>query len=174
MRAEKQLLLDEIKEKIEESKGFVALNYQNFTAARAREFRDKMAEIGGEFEVVRKRVFIKAAESVGIQVDAKSLSGHVGIVFAREEATQIAKGTVKFGEDNDKAVSVLGGHIDGVLCTAEDVEAIAKLPGIQEMRAQILAVLEAPMAQTVQTFHAVLASVLYCAEERSKKEEAQK
>lgn len=173
MRAEKQLLLDEIKEKIEESKGFVALNYQNFTAARAREFRDKMAEVGGEFEVVRKRVFIKAAESVGIQIDAKTLSGHVGIVFAKEETTKLVKGAVKFGEDNDKAVAVLGGHIDGALCTAEDVEAIAKLPGIQEMRAQILAILEAPMSQTAQVLQAALTSILYCVEERSKKEEVQ-
>jgi len=170
MREEKQLLLDEIKEKIEESAGFVALNYQNFTAAKARAFRDKMAEVGGEFEVVRKRVFIKAAESVGIQIDTKTLSGHVGIVFAHEEATPVVKEAVKFGEDNDKAVTVLGGHIEGVVCTAEDVEALAKLPGIQEMRALILATLEAPMAQTVQIFQAVLASVLYCAEERSKKE----
>src|ERR1044071_9348759 len=99
MRAEKQLLLDEIKEKIEGSKGFVALNYQNFTAAKAREFRDKMAEVGGEFEVVRKRVFIKAAESVGIKIDAKLLTGHVGIVFAQDEPTPVVKGAVKFGEE---------------------------------------------------------------------------
>jgi large subunit ribosomal protein L10 len=169
MREEKQLLLDEIKEKIEESKGFVALNYQNFTAARAREFRDKMAEIGGEFEVVKKRVFIKAAESLGIQIDAKSLQGHVGIVFTQEDTTPVVKGTVKFGEDNDKAITVLGGHIDGAVCTAEDVEAIAKLPTLPELRAQILGTLEAPMAQTAQVFHAILASILYCLEERSKK-----
>jgi large subunit ribosomal protein L10 len=170
MREEKQLLLDEIKEKIEGSKGFVALNYQNFTAARARDFRDKMAEVGGEFEVVRKRVFIKAAESMGIPMDIKSLSGHVGIVFAQTDTTPVVKKTVQYGEDNEKAVTVLGGHIDGAVCTAEDVEAIAKLPGLQEMRAQILGVLEAPMAQSVQVFHALLASILYCTDAKSKKE----
>lgn len=173
MRAEKQLLLDEIKEKIEGSKSFVALSYQNFTAAKARAFRDTIAEIGGDFEVVRKRVFIKAAESVGMQINAKTLTGHVGVVFAKSEATQIIKGAVKFGEDNEKAIALLGGYIDGALCSAEDVEAIAKLPGIQEMRAQLLATFEAPMAQTAQVLQAVLTSVLYCAEERSKQEEAQ-
>jgi len=169
MRAEKQLLLDEIKDKIEGSKGFVALNYQNFTSARARDFRGKMADVGGEFEVVRKRIFVKAAESLGLQFDAKQLKGHVGIVFACEDATAVVKGAVKFGEDNDKTVTVLGGHIDGAVCTAEDVEAIAKLPGLQEMRAQLLGLLEAPMAQTAQIHHAILASVLYCIEEKGKK-----
>lgn len=169
MREEKQLLLDEIKEKIEDSKGFVALNYQNFTADRTREFRSLMAEVGGEFEVVKKRVFIKAAESVGIQIDPETLKGHVGIVFAREETTPIVKGSVKYGEDNEQAVTVLGGHIDGVVCTAEDVEAIAKLPSLQEMRAQFLGLLEAPMAQTAQVLQAALTSVLYCLEEKGKK-----
>lgn len=169
MREEKQLLLDEIKEKIEESSGFVALNYQNFKSARARLFRDKMTEIGGEFEVVRKRVFIKAAESIGLRFDIEKLQGHVGIIFAHGDATPVIKGVVKFGEDNDKAVTVLGGHIEGVVCSAEDVEAIAKLPGIREMRAQIVGLLEAPMAQTVQAFQAILTGVLYCLEEKGKK-----
>ena len=169
MRQEKQLLLDEIKEKIENSKGFVALNYQSFTAARAREFRDKIAEVNGEFEVVRKRVFIKAAESIGIKIDAQDLAGHVGIVFAQDEITRVIKGAVKFSEDNDKAVAVLAGHIDGVVCTAEDVEAIAKLPGLTEMRALTVGLLQAPMAQTVQVLQAVLTSVLYCLEEKGKK-----
>ncbi len=168
MREEKQLLLDEVKEKIEESKGFVALNYQNFTAARARQFRDKMAEVGGEFEVVRKRVFIKAAETVGIQIDAKMLSGHVGIVFATDDTTPVIKQAVKFGEDNDKAVTVLGGQVEGSLLGAEDVEAIAKLPALPEMRAQLLGLFEAPMAQTAQVIQAVLTGVLYCLEEKGK------
>lgn len=170
MRAEKQLLLDEIKEKITGSTGFVALQYKDLTASRAREFRDKMAELGGDFEVVRKRIFIKAAESVGIKFELDGLQGHVGVVFAEEDVTPIAKGALKFGEDNDKAVSLLGGRIEGEVCSAEDVEAIAKLPSLQELRAQFVGLIEAPMAQTAQVLHAVLAGVMYCLEEKSKKE----
>lgn len=169
MREEKQLLLDEIKEKIEESCGFVALNYRNFTAARVRGFRDQMSELGGDFEVVRKRVFIKAAASVGVHFDVKALNGHVGVLFAQKDATQLVKGAVKFGESNENALTLLGGHIEGEVCTAADVEAIAKLPGIREMRAQILALFEAPMAQTAQILQAVLTAVPYCLEEKSNK-----
>jgi large subunit ribosomal protein L10 len=169
MREKKQLLLDEIKEKIEESRGFVALNYRSFTAAKARQFRDSMAEIGGEFEVVRKRVFVKAAESVGIQFHIEKLQGHVGIVFARQDVTQIIKGAMKFSEENDHAVTFLGGHVDGVVCSAEEVDGIAKLPGIQELRAQFVGLLAAPMSQSVQVLQAVLTNVLYCLEEKGKK-----
>lgn len=170
MRAEKQLLLDEVKEKIEGSQGFIVASYQQLTAAKARAFRDSVAEVGGEFEVVRKRVFIKAAEAAGIQFDEQALGGHIGIIFAAEDVTKVAKTTVKYGDDNEKTVAVLGGQIEGEICTAEEVEAIAKLPSLQELRAQILGLFEAPMAQTVGTLQAALASILYCIEEKSKKE----
>lgn len=170
MREEKQLLLDEVKEKIESSKGFIITRYASFTAPRAREFRDKMAEIGGEFEVVKKRVFIKAAEICGIKLDLSSLGGHVGVIFAHEDTTQLAKTALKYGEENDNAIAILGGRIDGEAYSGSDVEAIAKLPGLAELRAQILGLFEAPMAQTVGSIQAVLTSVLYCLEEKSKKE----
>src|SRR5690625_2274873 len=168
MRAEKQLLLDEIKEKIEESSGFVIAKYQNFSAMRAREFRDHVAEVGGEFEVVRKRVFIKAALEAGVELDEKALEGHVGIVFACDDVTQVVKSTVKYGDENNKAVAVLGGHIEGEFCSAEKVEAIAKLPSLQQLRAQILGLFEAPMSQTLGAIQAILTSVPYCLEEKSK------
>jgi len=171
MRAEKQLLLDEIQEKIEGSKGFIVARYQDFSAARAREFRDHVAEVGGEFEVVRKRVFVKAALASGIEFDVQALEGHVGIIFAQDDVTQVAKSTVKYGDDNDKSVAVLGGQIEGEYCSAEEVEAIAKLPSLQELRAQILGLFEAPMSQTVAAFQAALTSILYCVEEKSKKDE---
>lgn len=169
MREEKRLLLDEVKEKIEGAKGFVTLNYQNFTAAKIREFRDTVAQMGGEFEVVKKRVFLKAAELAGIHINESSLSGHVGIVFAYEDEARLVKGAVKFGEAHENTLTVLGGHLEGVHCTAEDVEAMAKLPALPQMRAQLLGLFEAPLSQTLQVFQALLCSVLYGIDEREKK-----
>ncbi|MCH9608939.1 MAG: 50S ribosomal protein L10 [Chlamydiales bacterium] len=169
MREEKQFLLDEITDKIKASKGFIVANYQEFTASRSREFRDVLAESGGEFEVVRKRVFIKAAESLGLKFELEKLKGHVGLVFAYEDTTKLAKGTVKFGEDNNDTISVLGGQVDGELCSAEDMIALAKLPSLNELRSQIVGLLQAPMAQTASVLQSALTSVLYCMEEKSKK-----
>lgn len=170
MREEKKFLLEEVKEKIEKSDGFIVASYKGFSAPRVKDFRNKMAEIGGEFEVVKKRVFIKAAETLGIDFNLQALSGHVGVIFAHDDAMAVAKGAVKYGEDNNNILSVLGGKIDGERCSAEDVEVIAKLPSLNELRAQILGLFEAPMAQTVGAIQAVLTSVLYCLEEKSKKE----
>lgn len=171
MRQEKQLLLDEVKEKIEISKGFVIASYQGLTAERARTFRDKIAEAKGDFEIVRKRVFVKAAEKVGLKLNSKELTGHIGILFAFEDPLAVSKIAVKFGEENDKAVKILGGMIEGAVCSGEEVEALTQLPSLPELRAQILGLFQAPMAQTLGVIQAALTSLLYCVDEKSKKEE---
>jgi large subunit ribosomal protein L10 len=169
MIEEKQFLLDEVKEKIGKAKGFVMLSYQTLNASRARAFRSQMAHIGAEFAVGRKRLLVKAAEEQGISLRELPLSGHIGILLTYEDATAIVKAAAKFTEENDKSLTLLGGHIDGALCTAEDIDAIVKLPSLPEMRAQLLALLMAPMTQTAQTCQAILASILYCIEEKTKK-----
>lgn len=171
MRQEKQLLLDELSEKIRESKGFLVTEYKGLTASQSRQFRNSMFEFGAEFEVVRKRVFIKAAEHSGLPVGNQTFQGHVGVIFTAQDPTEMVKQAVKYSESNGNSLVPLAGHIDGVLCSGEDILAIAKLPGIQELRAQFLGLLEAPMAQTVGVVQSMLTSVLFCLEEKSKQSE---
>ncbi len=168
MRKDKQLLLDEVKDKIEGSNGFIVIRYQ-FDAVKARRFRDLVSEANADFEVGRKRVIVKAAEERGIKFNVEDFSGHIGVIFANEDASKVSKFAFKYSEENEKEIEVLGGHIDGQICSAQDVEAIAKLPGLNELRSQFLGLLEAPMSQTLATIEAVLTSVPYCLEEKAKK-----
>lgn len=170
MIVEKQLLLDEMHEKLTQSKGFLITRYGDFNANRSREFRDVVAE-AGELKVVRKRVFIKAAEKQGIKLSVADLQGHIGIVFIHDDATKMCKKVVGYGEKTENAVAVLGGFIDGAVCSGEDIQAIATLPSLEEMRSQFLGLLEAPMSHTVGTIQAVLTSILYCLEEKGKQEQ---
>lgn len=170
MRAEKQLLLDEVKEKIEKSNAFILTQYSSFKADAADRFRKEVADTGAEFEVVRKRVFVKAAASLGITIDPASLTGHIGIVFSDKDPIETTKFVFKFGEDNGKAIAVIGARLDGRLYAAADVAKLSKLPSKDEMRAQFLGLLEAPMAETLAVMDALLTSVIYCVDNKSKKE----
>lgn len=174
MRQEKQLLLDEIKEKIEESSAFILTKYQNFTADKARNFRDILAKSNGDFEVVRKRVFIKAAEAAGIKLEASAFEGHVAVIFAKEDVVEVSKAALKFGEDTESAVEIIGGHLEGQFYNAADVKTIARLPGKQEMQAQFLGLLEAPLSQTLATLEAILTSLPHCLENKCNKDSENK
>lgn len=168
MRQDKQLLLDEIKGQIEHYDSFVVMSYQKLTANKANELRREVGKLGGNVGVMRKRVLIKAAEAAGVTLDVKTLPGHIGLVYAIKDPIEMTKFVIKFGEDNDKKIEVIGGRIDGQLYNASQVEVLSKLPGKDEMRAQLLSTFEAPMAQTLAVMDALLSSVVYCLDNKAK------
>lgn len=170
MRDEKQLLKQEIKDKMDHYGSFVIMQYVGLAANAANDFRREIGKMGGDVEVVRKRVLVKAAEDAGIQLDPASLTGHIGIVFLGQDPLETTKAVFKFSQDREKAIQVLGGLFDGRLYAGADVEKLSQLPSLDEMRAQFLGTLEAPMAQTLAVMEALLASVMYCLDNKSKQE----
>lgn len=171
MRKEKQLLLDEVKGQIENFNSFVIMRYLSIDANKINEFRRQVAGIGGSVEVMRKRILVKAAKSAGVEIDVEALPGHIGLIYAGKDPIEMTKFVFKFGQDNDKAIEVIGGRFEGQIYNAADVEMLSKLPGKDEMRAQLLATLEAPMAQTLAVVEALLSSVVYCLDNKCKKDQ---
>lgn len=168
MRPEKQLLLNEIKNKIDQSKGFLLTRYHKMNPNLASEFRTILAKAESDFEVVRKRILMKAAEAAGCSLDPKNLSGHIGIVFAETDLLQTTKIVFKFRQDNEEVVEVIGGRFEGMLYSANDIEQLSKLPSKDEMRSQFLGLLEAVPSQTLGVIDALLTSVIYCIDNKSK------
>lgn len=171
MRPEKELLKQEIREKIEQYPTFVIMKYKGLTANTANNFRREVKKVGGEVEIVRKRVLVKAAEDAGLTVQDVTLDGHIGLVFFGKDPFESTKMVFKFSQENDKVIQVLGGRFEGKLYNAEDVEALSKLPSKDEMRAQLLSTLEAPMSQTLAVIEALLTSVAHCLDNKCKKED---
>jgi large subunit ribosomal protein L10 len=174
MRAEKELLKQEVVDKFHQFPSFVVMQYAKLTANTANDFRREVRKMGGDVEVMRKRVLVKAANDAGISLDASSLQGHIGIVFFGKDALEGTKTVFKFSQDREKVIQVIGGRFDGQLYSGEDVERLSKLPSQTEMRAQFLGLLEAPLAQTLAVIEALLASVPHCLENKSKAEESPK
>lgn len=171
MRDEKQLLLDEIKGQITQYNGsFVLMRYLGLSANKANEFRREVGKTGGNVEIVRKRVLIKAAEAAGVALDLDALPGHIGLVFSGKDPIETTKVVFKFSQETNNAIEVIGGRIEQQLYSGADIEALSKLPGKSEMRAQLLGTLEAPMAQTLAVMEALLTSVAYCLDNKAKQE----
>jgi large subunit ribosomal protein L10 len=167
MRPEKQLLLNEITDKIAGSKAIVIASYKRLEPNAASVFRTNLAKTGGSLEVVKKRVLIKAAQVAGVAIDPAQLQGHIAVVFANEDPIQTTKTVYQFCKENEAVLEVIGGRFEGAICSAKDVEQISKLPSKDEMRSQFLGTLEAPLSQTLSVIEAMLTSVMYCLDNKS-------
>jgi large subunit ribosomal protein L10 len=166
MRREKQLLLDDIRDRINASNALVVTRYSKLQPNKVAGFRSELAKTGGSLAVVKKRVLLKAAKESGVALDSDTLEGHIAVIFLSEDPFATTKAIYQFSNENDKVLEILGGRFEGTLCSALDVEMISKLPNKDEMRAQLLGTLEAPLSQTLAVMDALLTSVMHCLENK--------
>ena len=166
MRAEKQFLLDEIREKIQKSPAFIVTRYHNLSAMMANDLRTDVNAKGGDFEVVRKRVFLKATTKEGIELNSKDFEGHIAVMFTGEDVVETTKAIVEYGKSNKDTIEFVTGQFDGKLLSSTDIQALATLPSKEIMQAQFLGLLEAPMAETLSVMNALLTSVPHCLENK--------
>lgn len=173
MRKEKQFLLDEIKDQLSSSKDFVITSYQGIDPNTASGFRDSIVDSGGLFTVVKKRVFLKAAIEAGLEIDKEMLKGHIGIVYSGEDTIATTKAVYKFKKENDKLLDVLGGLFEGKVCSPEDFREISALPSQEQMRAEFLGVLEAPLSGIVSVMEGAMAGVVSCLDQKAQQKESE-
>ncbi|MEL7432207.1 MAG: 50S ribosomal protein L10 [Chlamydiota bacterium] len=166
MRQEKQLLLDEIKEKIDASKAFIVTQYDSVTPNLSWEFRERLRKNDAEFEIVKKRIFQKAVQACGIEMVLEA-KGNIGVVFINEELIDGTKAFCTFNKDQGDLFTILSAKYEQEIYSPSDVQALSKLPSKEQMRAQFIGLLEAPMAQTLSTIDALLTSVVHCLENKS-------
>jgi len=170
MRQEKQFLLDDIKNRMAGSKAIVLASYKRLEPNVSAAFRADLAKTGGSLGVVKKRVLAKATKSAGVEFDSALLQGHIAVVFANQDPIQTTKTVYQFCKENAGVLEVIGGQFEGVICSAKDVEQISNLPSKDEMRAQFLGTLEAPLAATLGVIEALLTTVMHCLDNKSQKQ----
>lgn len=170
MKKEKQLLLDDMQSQLTSEPVFFVAQYVKLDANKANQFRREMAKVGVNFEVIRKRVLLKAATTAGFALSLDTLPGHIGVLFTHNDPIETAKAVLKYSGDNDNCVELLAGRVEGHMIAADEVKQLAKLPSKKEMQAQFLGLLEAPMSQTLAVFEALLTSVVFCVDNKIQKE----
>lgn len=169
MKEEKKLLLREVEEKITSSQGFILLRYQGFTAAHSRIFRNNLSEASAEFEVLKKKIFFKALEASGMEMNPEDSEGHLGVVFSYGDPVSAAKLVLDFNKQHNDSLVFLAGRIDNASLSGKEVEAVAKLPSMKELRQQVVGLIAAPMSQVVGIMNSVLSGVISCLDQKAEK-----
>lgn len=133
-----------------QSKAMYVTEYTGLNMKQIDELRLKVRQTGGEFHIVKNTLGKLAFEQIGLAVTEELFSGSTAIAFAFEDAPSLAKVINDFSRTNE-ALKVKGGYLDGALISAVDVQALAELPPLPIMRAQLLGTILAPASQLVRT-----------------------
>ncbi len=144
-RDEKAQLLNELKQLFEESEVVVISHYKGLTVAEVSELRNNIRKAGAGFKVTKNRITRLALKDTKFAALADQFTGPTAIAFANDPVSA-CKVCVEFAKGNEKLVIVGGAMGTGVLSVAE-IKRLASIPSVEELRAKIIGLLQAPAAQ---------------------------
>lgn len=163
MKAEKQIIIDEILERINASPFMLVTDYTGMNVPEFAELRTRLRGTGSTYQVAKNSFVKRAAGSADFPAGiADSLGGQTAIVTGESDVCAAARVLKNFHEEFEKP-EIKGGVLDGDLLDTAQIEVLADLPPMDVLRAQLLGVLTAPARQLVTVLNepgASLARVL--------------
>ena len=159
-RAEKQVSIETLKGVFEGAGAVVVTHYMGLTVAEMTDLRLRLRKEGASLRVVKNRLAQKALNGAG-EGAYDLFKGPVAIAYAPDPVSA-AKVSTEFAKSNDKFV-VIGAMMGNQILDAQGVDALAKLPSLDELRGKIIGLVQAPatkIAGVVQAPGAQIARVL--------------
>ncbi len=177
-RGGKTALIGEVKGRFDRMTSAVFLNYKGMTVEQATKLRASFRKVGVEYKVIKNTLVKQALKETafGSQLD-DVLLGMTGIAWSYEDPSAAAKVVKAFKKDEGEAgqkLQIKGGLIDGtVLSTKAVEEQLATMPGKDELRAMLLATLQAPLQNFVGLLNAPGQNFVYLLSAKESKEKGE-
>ena len=153
-REDKTRVIEDLTEKLRGS-SVVLVDFKGMNVAQSTRLRARSREVGVDFVVAKNTLAQRAANEAGIEGLDEFLVGPTALAFS-DDPVASAKLMAEFA-DEVEAFELKGGLLDGgrVMGT-DDVVALSKLPGREQLLAQLLGAIQAPVAGLVTVLNAPL------------------
>ena len=119
--------------------------FSKLTVAKDYELRKVIREAGGKYRVVKNKLAAVSSEGSTIGPALKGLKGVNSVAFTSGDPVALAKVFAKWAGENAEFQFKLG-IVDGKLLSVEEVKALAKMPGKEELFSKLLYLINAPGA----------------------------
>ncbi len=156
-RAQKQEAIESLKGVFNDAGAVVVTHYMGLTVAEMTDLRGRLRQEGAQLQVVKNTLVRKALDgSVGEAGDAL-FKGPVAIAFG-PDVTSAAKVATQYAKDNEK-FTVVGGLMGQEVLDKSSVSALARLPSLDQLRAKIVGLIQAPATKIAGVLQAPGAQV---------------
>jgi len=143
-----------LRERLAQHKSFLLTDYRGLSVGEKQRLTRQLRETGAGYSVVKNRL-LKLALGEDGETLAEQLDGPTAVVFLPDDPVAPTKTLFEFMQRAGK-VTIKAGYIRGQLYSAEQVEALSKLPSRDELIAQVVAGIGAPLTGLVYTLQGVL------------------
>jgi large subunit ribosomal protein L10 len=149
-RTQKEELVAQYKQWLEECDGLILTHYHKLSVKDISNLRKEIRDSGGEFHIIKKTLAKRAFEESGREWDNGMTTGPTAMAVSYDNPSGLAKALKDFAKESG-AIEIKGGYLAERMVTAEELNALADLPSMDEMRAKLLSTISAPASQLVRT-----------------------
>ena len=168
LRSEKKTFVSELEKIYQDSNSVIITHYHGLTVSQITNLRKALRENGASFKIVKNTLSKIAATNVKLTHDPEAFSGPTAIAYSKDPVAA-AKGLVEFAKANDN-LKVIGGIVNDKILNVGEVQQLAKLPSLDQLRGKIVGILQAPaanLARIVQAPAGSLARVIQAYSEKN-------
>lgn len=160
-RAAKAELVTALHDVFKDAGVVVVSHYAGMTVAQMTDYRRKIKAAGGSVRVAKNRLAKIAAKDTDSASIVDLFKGQTVLAYSKDPIAA-ARVAVQYAKTNDKLV-ILGGTMGTTVLNPANVKALAELPSLDELRAKLIGLLNAPatkIARTIMEPGAQLARVI--------------
>ena len=176
-RSEKEATVANLAKKFSKAQVAIVAEYKKLDVATVTELRKKCRAAKVDYKVVKNTLAKRAAKGTSVEKVADILSGPTAIIMGYDDPVAAAKVLTEFLKDlkDKEALKIRGAVVDGNRIDAAGVNDLSKMPGLPELRATLLAMLNTPASQLARVLASPgqqLARVLQANADKAPKAEA--
>ena len=168
----KDTLVSQYKDLIEQSDAIFLTEYGGMTVKNLQALRAKLREADGKYFITKNTLLQLALEQSDVPAPSELLVGQIATGFAMGEAPTMAKALVNFAKSEEN-LTIKGGIMNLRLLSDKDVEALAELPSLDQLRAQIIGLIDGPARGIVSTLSSGVRQVVNVVDAYAKSEDAE-
>lgn len=157
LRSEKKTFVSELEKIYQDANSVIITHYHGLTVSQITNLRKALRENGASFKIVKNTLSKIAATNVKLTHDPEAFSGPTAIAYSKDPVAA-AKGVVEFAKANDN-LKVIGGIVNDKILNVGEVQQLAKLPSLDQLRGKIVGILQAPAANLVRIVQAPAGSI---------------
>ena len=153
--SEKQAIVAAISEKLKGAAAGVLVDYSGITVAEDTEMRRKLREANVDYAVVKNTLVRFALDRAGLNELDSVLNGTTSLAVSADDPIAPARVLCEYADKLQNHFEVKGGFMDGRVMSVDEIKALAKIPPMPVLRAQVLGTMLAPITSLAVVLKAI-------------------
>ena len=150
LKSEKEVLIKELTDKFSRAKAVVVSEMGKVDVATVTRLRKKLREGGVEFKVLKNTLAKRAAKGSSVEIISGDFVGPVSVAVSYSDVIAPAKILTDFTKDLE-TIKLRSAMVEGKKIDVNGIKALAKMPGLQQLRGMLLGMINQPASKLVRT-----------------------